>query len=122
MPSRICDEEHIQLNAKTPIFFRKLDQLRHLDSIFYARPWSLNFEAVDALTLDGNMFQATVASSHSVKASLLYVLDVLPASCTPRLFFVVPTIKQFNDWRYSEELPDPKVVTDADHVLLGVVS
>ena len=68
----------------------------------YFKPISAHYTAVDAFSSAGNLFQATLArAGHSIKPGIVQTLQLLPETVQPKLYFVVGTKLQFDNFQYT---------------------
>ena len=68
----------------------------------YFKPISAQCTAVDAFSSTCDLFQATLArAGHSIKADIVQTLQLLPETVEPKLFFVVGTQLQFDNFQYT---------------------
>ena len=110
LESQLLPEERVKLVFQRTKTWETASELAAMPPGTYAVPCNRRQEAVDSLApAEALMFQCTVASTHSLDDGILNILEALPASSTPVLYYVVPTSKQFLQWKYARPKPNAKV-------------
>ncbi len=94
--------ESIRLPCYEMVEFDDVEQLQvDPKALQYFKPYSRQYPAVDSFTSDGRLYIATRGEKHSVVATIMKTLQLLPEQLTPELYWVVGTKQTMSDFPAS---------------------
>ena len=121
----VAAQAHAVESIRLPCYeMVKFDDVRQLQvdpkALQYFKPYSCQYPAVDSFTSDGRLYIATRGEEHSVGATIVRTLQVLPEQLTPELVWVMgtkealsgfpasamPFSDKLNAARLAEDYPD----------------
>lgn len=86
--------ESIRLPCYEMVEFDDVEQLQvDPKALQYFKPYSRQYPAVDSFTSNGRLYIATHGEKHSVVATIMKTLQLLPEQLTPELYWVVAPSK-----------------------------